>query len=199
MTGEWVLDEGDIHDVLRNERRRHTLELLRDNGETSSVRDLSEEVAALETGESPPPRNIRQSVYVSLHQTHLPKLDDLGIAVYDADAKRVTLTDRVGEVEAYMGRPAGSDGESGRRSTRYVLVLSAVGLVAMVAVTLDSSVIAAIGVPLAVLLFAAVLALSVRQLRSEGSRDDSDTSGPFRSPRSESDADADRASNADRH
>jgi hypothetical protein len=199
MTGEWVLDEGDIHDVLRNERRRHTLELLRDNGETSSVRDLSEEVAALETGESPPPRNIRQSVYVSLHQTHLPKLDDLGIAVYDADAKRVTLTDRVGEVEAYMGRPAESDGESGRRSTRYVLVLSAVGLVAMVAVTLDSSVIAAIGVPLAVLLFAAVLALSVRQLRSEGSRDDSDTSGPFRSPRSESDADADRASNADRH
>ena len=199
MTGEWVLDEGDIHDVLRNERRRHTLELLRDNGETSSVRDLSEEVAALETGESPPPRNIRQSVYVSLHQTHLPKLDDLGIAVYDADAKRVTLTDRVGEVEAYMGRPAESDGESGRRSTRYVLVLSAVGLVAMVAVTLDSSVIAAIGVPLAVLLFAAVLALSVRQLRSEGSRDDSDTSGPFRSPRSEPDADADRASNADRH
>ena len=199
MTGEWVLDEGDIHDVLRNERRRHTLELLRDNGETSSVRDLSEEVAALETGESPPPRNIRQSVYVSLHQTHLPKLDDLGIAVYDADAKRVTLTDRVGEVEAYMGRPAESDGESGRRSTRYVLVLSAVGLVAMVAVTLDSSVIAAIGVPLAVLLFAAVLALSVRQLRSEGSRDDSDTSGPFRSPRSESDVDADRASNADRH
>ena len=199
MTGEWVLDEGDIHDVLRNERRRHTLELLRDNGETSSVRDLSEEVAALETGESPPPRNIRQSVYVSLHQTHLPKLDDLGIAVYDADAKRVTLTDRVGEVEAYMGRPAESDGESGRRSTRYVLVLSAVGLVATVAVTLDSSVIAAIGVPLAVLLFAAVLALSVRQLRSEGSRDDSDTSGPFRSPRSEPDADADRASNADRH
>jgi hypothetical protein len=199
MTGEWVLDEGDIHDVLRNERRRHTLELLRDNGETSSVRDLSEEVAALETGESPPPRNIRQSVYVSLHQTHLPKLDDLGIAVYDADAKRVTLTDRVGEVEAYMGRPAESDGESGRRSTRYVLVLSAVGLVAMVAVTLDSSVIAAIGVPLAVLLFAAVLALSVRQLRSEGSRDNSDTSGPLRSPRSEPDADADRASNADRH
>jgi hypothetical protein len=199
MTSEWVLDEGDIHDVLRNERRRHTLELLRDNGETSSVRDLSEEVAALETGESPPPRNIRQSVYVSLHQTHLPKLDDLGIAVYDADAKRVTLTDRVGEVEAYMGRPAESDGESGRRSTRYVLVLSAVGLVAMVAVTLDSSVIAAIGVPLAVLLFAAVLALSVRQLRSEGSRDNSDTSGPFRSPRSEPDADADRASNADRH
>jgi hypothetical protein len=94
MTGEWVLDEGDIHDVLRNERRRHTLELLRDNGETSSVRDLSEEVAALETGESPPPRNIRQSVYVSLHQTHLPKLDDLGIAVYDADAYRDSIADR---------------------------------------------------------------------------------------------------------
>jgi hypothetical protein len=66
------------------------------------VRDLAEEVAIRETGEDPPPKNKRQSVYVSLHQTHLPKLDDLGILEYDDDSKTVTLADRVEEVEVYM-------------------------------------------------------------------------------------------------
>lgn len=97
-----ALEEGDIHDVLRNNRRRLTIKALRDRDGHASVRNLSEEVAARETGENPPPKNKRQSVYVSLHQTHLPKLDDLGIIVYDADSKSVTLADRVEEVEVYM-------------------------------------------------------------------------------------------------
>jgi hypothetical protein len=100
---ETELDASDIHDVLRNDRRRLTLDCLRETeGGTLSVRELSERVATLETGEDPPPRDKRQSVYVSLHQTHLPKLDDLGIAEYDSDSKEVTLLDRAREVEVYM-------------------------------------------------------------------------------------------------
>ncbi|MFQ3319674.1 MAG: putative transcriptional regulator [Natronomonas sp.] len=97
-----ALDEGDIHDVLGNDRRRLAIEVLRERDGTGAVRDLAEVVAARETGESPPPRDKRQSVYVSLHQTHLPKLDDLGIVEYDADSKAVRLRDRVKEVEVYM-------------------------------------------------------------------------------------------------
>jgi hypothetical protein len=97
-----ALEEGDIHDVLRNDRRRLAIKALRDRNGQASVRDLAEEVAARETGEDPPPKNKRQSVYVSLHQTHLPKLDDLGILEYDGDSKIVTLADRVEEVEVYM-------------------------------------------------------------------------------------------------
>lgn len=97
-----ALEEGDIHDVLRNDRRRLAIKALRDRDGQASVRNLSEVVAARETGENPPPKNKRQSVYVSLHQTHLPKLDDLGIIDYDADAKSVSLDDRVEEVEVYM-------------------------------------------------------------------------------------------------
>lgn len=170
MTDERALDEGDIHDVLRNERRRLTLELLRENSDSLSVRDLSERVAALETGESPPPRNIRQSVYVSLHQTHLPKLDDLGIVEYDADAKEVTLTDRVREVEAYMGRPTASGSTPNRREVQYSLALSAVGVVTMIAAALDVPVIAAIGAPgIGTVLFLLLFGLSARRLRSGGS------------------------------
>lgn len=96
------LAESDIHDVLRNDRRRLAINCLQEAEEKRlDVRDLSEQVAALETGEDPPPRDKRQSVYVSLHQTHLPKLDGLGIVTYDDD-KQVALRDRVEEVEVYM-------------------------------------------------------------------------------------------------
>jgi len=97
------LDEGEIHDILRNDRRRLTINSLQEAEDGQmSVRDLSEQVAALETGEDPPPRDKRQSVYVSLHQTHLPKLDKHGIVEYDSDSKTVSLRERVREVEIYM-------------------------------------------------------------------------------------------------
>jgi hypothetical protein len=177
MTGRRGLDEGDIHDVLRNERRRFTLEELRDNGDTLSVRELSERVAGLETGESPPPRNIRQSAYVSLHQTHLPKLDELGIVEYDADAKRVALTDRVREVETYMGIAAGgkSEAEPGSASgppwARYYLALSLIGLAAMAAVALGVPGLTTLGAPVpAAVLFASILTVALGQLRSNRER-----------------------------
>lgn len=97
------LDESEIHDILRNDRRRLTIDSLQEAEDGQmSVRDLSEQVAALETGEDPPPRDKRQSVYVSLHQTHLPKLDKHDIVEYDSDSKTVSLRERVREVEIYM-------------------------------------------------------------------------------------------------
>ena len=99
---ETNLDPSDIHDVLRNERRRLVIERLREREGTETVRDLSEHIASVESGEEPAPRNIRQSVYVSLHQTHLPKLDELGIVDYDSDAKDVSLARHAKEVAVYM-------------------------------------------------------------------------------------------------
>lgn len=96
------LKQEEIHDVLSNQRRRRALELLQENGDRMTARELSERIAELETGESPAPRNKRQSVYVSLHQTHLPKLNDLHIVSYDNQAKEVTLKDTFGEVASYM-------------------------------------------------------------------------------------------------
>ena len=101
--GETGLAETDIHDVLRNDRRRLAIDCLREAEKGRlSVRELAEQVATLETGQDPAPRDKRQSVYVSLHQTHLPKLDQLGIVSYESDAKIVDLEDRVREVEVYM-------------------------------------------------------------------------------------------------
>jgi hypothetical protein len=97
------LNAVEIHDVLSNERRQMVLDRLRDSEEPTSARELSEFIAERETGESPPPQNIRQSAYVSLHQTHLPKLDELGIAEYDKSEKTVTLDEAaLREVGVYM-------------------------------------------------------------------------------------------------
>jgi len=105
---ESTLTQSEVHDVLRNERRRHVIERLAEQ-DTDSVRNLAEHIASIESGESPPPRNVRQSVYVSLHQTHLPKLDDLEIVVYDDDAKEVWLSDRADEVLVYLDGDAGEE------------------------------------------------------------------------------------------
>ncbi|WP_372909932.1 hypothetical protein [Salinigranum sp.] len=99
---ESSLAETEIHDVLRNDRRRLVLERLAETEERQSVSDLAEYIAGVESGEQPPPRNVRQSVYVSLHQTHLPKLDDLGIVTYDANAKTVERAENADDVAVYM-------------------------------------------------------------------------------------------------
>ncbi|HET7325248.1 MAG TPA: hypothetical protein VFJ06_13055 [Halococcus sp.] len=96
------LTEYEIHDVLRNERRTRVLEHLHQTQETVTLRELAEQLAVLETGETPPPRNIRESVYNALHQTHLPKLDAMGIVEYESDRKLVALDDGAQQVSLYM-------------------------------------------------------------------------------------------------
>lgn len=104
-----TLDQEEIHDVLRNERRRELISFLTRHDGYATIQELSEHIAALESGTEPPPRNVRQSVYVSLHQTHLPKLEALGVVDYDTDSKDVRLRDRATQIKGYM-RPANGDG-----------------------------------------------------------------------------------------
>ena len=95
------LDRAEIHDVLSNDRRWRVLELLSDE-EPRDLRSLANDVAAAESGESPAPRQVRQSVYVTLHQNHLPKLDSLDIVKYDDTSKMVALDDRANEIDVYL-------------------------------------------------------------------------------------------------
>ena len=135
-----ALEEAEIHEVLRNDRRRLALEALRETGGRSTVRDLSETVAARETGEDPAPRNKRQSVYVSLHQTHLPKLDELGILEYDGETKEVTLQQKIEEVEVYMEVVP----EYGLSWGEAYFGLSLLGLLTAVAAIVDAPIVSAV-------------------------------------------------------
>lgn len=97
-----ALSEADIHDILRNDRRRNVIKRLQEHGREISLRELSVHIAEIEAGESPPPSDVRNSVYVSLHQTHLPKLDKEGIVEYDNDQKTIVLQESARQVSLYM-------------------------------------------------------------------------------------------------
>lgn len=117
------IEAGDIHEVLSNERRQLTIQFLNEEGETMSVRELSERIAAFESGEDPPPRNIRQSAYVALHQVHLPKLDNLNVVEYNDASKTVSLSSSAKRVSSYM------DKSSHTTTGEPYIVIAVVGLV----------------------------------------------------------------------
>ena len=96
------LEPIEIHEILSNERRQLVLTFLREAEGTLTARELAIKIAESETGESPPPDNIRQSAYVSLHQTHLPKLDELKVVHYDRGDQTISLQQRADQVSVYM-------------------------------------------------------------------------------------------------
>lgn len=102
FTHRITLPEEEIYDILRNARRRRIIEELRSRLGEIMLRDLAESIAETETDQSPAPRDSRQSVYNSLHQTHLPKLDKRGIIEYDSNRKTVRLTEEFRNVDIYM-------------------------------------------------------------------------------------------------
>ena len=110
MTGGWQsrlakgqrLPDTVVYAVLGNERRRSAIEELHARAEEVSLRDLSEAIASRESGEAPAPRKLRESVYGSLHQTHLPTLDRHGLVEYDALRKEVRPQPRTRDLGPYL-------------------------------------------------------------------------------------------------
>lgn len=96
-----VLSKSDIFDILRNDRRRHTLELLKKDG-NQSLREISEEIARIESGEDAPSGKVRKSVYVSLLQNHLPKMEDMGLIVHNRELDQLELTSIASNMNVYL-------------------------------------------------------------------------------------------------
>lgn len=156
----------DVHEVLSNSRRQHALEILEEAGGELSARELSERIAEAETGESPPPTNIRQSVYVSLHQTHLPKLDDLGIVEYDSESKTIKLLDRAREVSIYLETVS----KYGLSWSEYYLAVSLLGLLLIIASEMGVPVIGSLEtMTLAIGTFILIMASAVYQTTQQRS------------------------------
>ncbi|MFC6874031.1 DUF7344 domain-containing protein [Halobellus marinus] len=124
-----VLPEAEVYHVLSNARRREALAELWTHPEALSLRELSERIATTESGQSPAPRAHRESVYNALHQTHLPKMADLGLVVYDPDRKLVSVCPQAGHLGRYMDVTT----RAGVTWGEYYRALGVVGLFATVA------------------------------------------------------------------
>ena len=80
--------ESEFYDVVGNARRRASVEYLLGEGEQTSISELVSYVVDRE--DAPGDDSHRKSVYSSLRQTHLPKLEEYGIVEYNAESNTVS-------------------------------------------------------------------------------------------------------------
>ncbi|MFC7045289.1 hypothetical protein ACFQH6_07600 [Halobacteriaceae archaeon GCM10025711] len=98
------LTKDDIFHILQVERRRAVLTYLKGHEGAVDMRDIVETVAAWEndTTVAALKSDERQRVYIALYQSHLPKLDDLGVIEYNQSRGIVERTDLASEVDPYL-------------------------------------------------------------------------------------------------
>jgi DNA-binding transcriptional ArsR family regulator len=135
------LSQDEVYHLLSNPRRRFIISYLRDH-ESVGLQDLASEVAAWENDTSPEQLTDQQKkrVYVSLYQTHIPKLEDAGIITYDSEASRIHLRDRIQQLDRYL-----PEAEAERRDWRRIyLTVAVVGTAFYLLVMLNVPLFAAI-------------------------------------------------------
>ncbi|PSP34091.1 hypothetical protein BRC64_01725 [Halobacteriales archaeon QH_10_67_22] len=93
-----------VFDILSSKRRRQVLSLLKNEG-PMELTDLAEKVAAQENDTTVEDLNKQQRkrVYVSLYQTHVPKLEDADLVTYDQDSGVVELQAQADSIDRYLG------------------------------------------------------------------------------------------------
>jgi hypothetical protein len=122
--------QGETLNLLGNDRRLHVVHSLVENGEETTTRALAEQIAETEaTRGDATADDLYKSVYVSLQQTHLPKLSKHGIVDYEAETNTVRPGPRLDEVRVYV-RPAERGGDE---DARLLPVVAGAGLVAVAA------------------------------------------------------------------
>jgi DNA-binding transcriptional ArsR family regulator len=125
-----------VFSILSNSRRRLTIRYLRSVEGPVTVRELSREVAALENEIDPDELSYKQRkrVYTSLHQTHLPKLDDAEFVTYDRDRGEVSLRPRIELLYPHLDPPAPPAADW----TRVYLALAGVSVALVLAAALGA-------------------------------------------------------------
>lgn len=153
-----ALSQDVAFDILSSPRRRYVLYYLKQEERPVELGELANQIAAWENEIEVEDlsRQQRKRVYVSLYQTHIPKLEDAGIIDYDSDSGMIELSERAGEIDEYLG-----DAGDGRFPWQlYYLGLAIVGGVFFAAVALEVLVIDPISTGLAGFVIIAIFGLS---------------------------------------
>ncbi|WP_435552329.1 DUF7344 domain-containing protein [Natrinema sp. CGMCC1.2065] len=125
--------EGEIFDLLSNQRRRYAIHYCKREDGPVTLGDLAEHVAAweLEKEVDEITSAERKRVYTSLQQTHLPTLERADVIEFDD--RTIELTDEAAELDVYLDIVPGDSVPWGV----YYLGLSAVGAVVMAGLWLE--------------------------------------------------------------
>jgi hypothetical protein len=105
-TNEQVeLDEGDVFEVLSNQRRRYTFHYLKSvERRPVDTYELTNHVAAWEYDKEPRAVTAeeRNRVSTALRQFHLPKMDNAGFVEYDRQRGEAVLREEAADLEVYL-------------------------------------------------------------------------------------------------
>lgn len=130
---EDVVDEETIFDILSNRRRRQIIYYLQEHGGQAPLREVANAVAGWEEDE--PSESVteedRRRVYVSLYQSHVPRLTDAGLLEHD-DSGVIKLTDRVRFLNPYLAPHSGNPSWQ-----KYYLAIGLLGVLFGVLILLD--------------------------------------------------------------
>lgn len=120
--GAGALDQDDVFHILQNERRRNVLRYLEnaDGDDVIEMRDMAVQIAAWENDTTVQQLHSdqRQRVYIALYQSHLPKLDKLGLINYNKPRGYVEPKPLLDDVLAYLNpNPVSESPASGSPET----------------------------------------------------------------------------------
>lgn len=101
--GPGELTQTEAFELLGNDRRRYALHHLMDV-ESAEIGEIAEHVAAWENGidVTEVHSEQRRRAYVSLHQTHLPRLDNANVLEYESTREEIELTETGEDLRVYM-------------------------------------------------------------------------------------------------
>ncbi len=100
------IDRDAIFEILSNQRRRYILLYLIHHieGDTADLREIVDQVAAWEndTTIDELQSTNRKRVYTAVRQSHLPKIDTVGLIEYDQQRGKVSRTEATAEIKPYL-------------------------------------------------------------------------------------------------
>lgn len=99
-----TLSRDEMFEMLSNRRRRHVLHYLQNSEQQATLSDLAEQIAAWEnnTEVKDISASERKTVYTSLQQFHLPKMNKTGAVEYDQRTGEVDITNAAKELDVYL-------------------------------------------------------------------------------------------------
>ncbi len=117
-----------VFEILKNSRRRETLQYLHRNGGETTLSEVAEHIAAIEndTTVQAISSTQRKRVYVGLYQCHLPKMDDTDVIDFDQNRGTIELGPNADQLDQYLEQPT----QPGWHKLYLSIAVGAVGLFA---------------------------------------------------------------------
>lgn len=163
------LTKDDVLDLLSNSRRRYVIYFLEQWNGSATLNELAYNIASRETGVPVDElsEDDKRRVYISLYQTHLPKLDLYGLVEYDKDERNVELAEEAHDIGDYFFPDRGNS----RNWATYYIGLAVLGIAVGLAGA-TAVVDATLAVWASLLVLVAVAGLGIYHQAAEGGDDD---------------------------